>query len=69
MGHGADRRDRLTGPRAAVRPRPGLTPRETDGLTVPVNRAINREIARILLISGRTAAVHISRISAKIWDG
>jgi len=53
-------------PAVAARSRFGLTNRETEVLALLANGASDREIARALLISEHTVAVHISRISAKL---
>lgn len=59
---------RLDGAAQPVKTAPatdGLTPREREVLTLLVNGATNRLIARSLFISERTASVHVSNIMAK----
>lgn len=55
------------GPRAATRGHPaGLTPRESQVLTLLAEGLSNRELGRVLHISPRTAAHHVSAILAKL---
>ena len=47
----------------------GLTVREVEVLHLLADGATNRQIARTLFISERTAAVHVSHILAKLGAG
>jgi DNA-binding NarL/FixJ family response regulator len=55
-------------PSAAPSPaqRLGLTPREQEVLALVADGRTNRQIARSLFISDKTASVHVSRILAKL---
>ena len=61
------RRAKLADPAPTGAPSPfGLTPREVEVLGLLATGATNREIARALFISARTAGVHVSNILAKL---
>jgi DNA-binding NarL/FixJ family response regulator len=52
--------------RAPRRPAGSLTPREREVLTLVAGGASNRQIARTLVVSERTARTHVSAILAKL---
>lgn len=52
--------------RAPHRPAGSLTPREREVLTLVAEGASNRQIARTLVVSERTARTHVSAILAKL---
>ena len=52
--------------RAPRRPGQSLTPREREVLTLVAGGASNRQIARTLVVSERTARTHVSAILAKL---